>query len=153
MNTPRRNSDHTIARMIAAILGREGERKAWYRVLEQRKKMPATVPFVTSSSREMAYSVFQRFTTANICPTDLDFSNSPSLDLTSKPTSRKDQYLSGYRKTTNSYQLSTSTNASEHCSRSPLTCYMVFLLHQLWSGAIRCVVYKRYTIRLTLVLH
>lgn len=88
-----RNGDHTITRITAAILGQEGKQVAWYRGLQQGKRMSALEPFLTPSSREMAFSVLQRFTTANSCPTAVNFSSNPSLEVISRTISRKDQYL------------------------------------------------------------
>jgi hypothetical protein len=58
-----------VARQIASVVGQEGEQNGLYRVLQ--KKVPSEMPFLTTSTREFAWSALQGFTVPGSCPQDV----------------------------------------------------------------------------------
>jgi hypothetical protein len=58
-----------VARQIASVVGQEGEQNGLYRVLQ--KKIPSSLPFLTTSTREFAWTALQGFVVPGSCPQDV----------------------------------------------------------------------------------
>lgn len=61
------NGDAAPVRIIASVIGQEGEQTGWYRVLLGLR--PSEKPFLTTSTASFAYSVLQGF--IDSCPFDI----------------------------------------------------------------------------------
>lgn len=58
--------DSGLARLIASVIGQEGEQQGWYRVLQG--KIPSELPFLTTSDLSFAFTAIQSFTVPGSCP-------------------------------------------------------------------------------------
>ena len=61
-----KNGDSDLILGVASVIGQEGEQNGWYRSF--LKKIPSALPFLTTSSREFAFSALQGFTVPGSCP-------------------------------------------------------------------------------------
>lgn len=59
-------NDRVLARLIAAVVGQEGEQDGWYRI--QQGKVPSQLPFLTTSDLSFAFTAIQSFTIPGSCP-------------------------------------------------------------------------------------
>ncbi|KAI1152042.1 hypothetical protein F4825DRAFT_462172 [Nemania diffusa] len=57
---------NSIVYVLAQALGQEGQQSGWFRSLQH--KPPSAEPFLTSSTRELAFSWIQRFIVPGSCP-------------------------------------------------------------------------------------
>lgn len=75
---------NSIVYVLAQALGQEGQQSGWYRSLQG--KHPSAEPFLTSSTRDFAFSWLQRFTVPGSCPNleDIPIKIFPPLDVGSK---------------------------------------------------------------------
>ncbi|EIW68062.1 hypothetical protein TREMEDRAFT_22632, partial [Tremella mesenterica DSM 1558] len=70
---------------IASVIGQEGEQEGWYRVL--LGKIPNELPFLTRSTRELAFSILQTFVDPASCPNigDIQLKTLKPLTLLNPP--------------------------------------------------------------------
>jgi len=64
------NNDNALTRGIAAVIGQEGEQEGFYRLLANKNLIPNELPFLTTSTREFAFSALQAFTVPGSCPNE-----------------------------------------------------------------------------------
>jgi len=86
--------DNTLIQGVAAVIGQEGEQNGWYRTF--LGKVPSALPFLTTSTREFAFSAVQGFTVPGSCP-DLNaipLQTFSPLSVTTSPIEAKSQDLS-----------------------------------------------------------
>ncbi|KAF1990133.1 hypothetical protein K402DRAFT_390438 [Aulographum hederae CBS 113979] len=69
------NNDNGLVRGIGSVIGNEGEQEGFYRVLQ--KKRPNELPFLTTSTRDFAFSALQAFVAPGSCPNE----NEINLDI------------------------------------------------------------------------
>lgn len=71
---------NSIIYVLAQALGQEGQQSGWFRSLQH--KPPSAEPFLTSSTREFAFSWLQRFVVPGSCATlsDIPLRIFPALD-------------------------------------------------------------------------
>jgi hypothetical protein len=62
------NNDNALTRGIASVIGQEGEQEGFYRLLRNKKLIPSAQPFLTTSTRDFAFSALQGFIVAGTCP-------------------------------------------------------------------------------------
>jgi hypothetical protein len=67
------DGDAGLIRGVASVIGQEGEQNGFYRLFSG--KTPSALPFLTTSTREFAFSALQGFTVPGSCP------NSNTIDL------------------------------------------------------------------------
>lgn len=60
------DGDSGLIRGVASVIGQEGEQNGFYRTL--LNKIPAALPFLTTSTREFAFTAIQSFTVTGSCP-------------------------------------------------------------------------------------
>lgn len=60
------NGDAPLTRHIASVIGQEGEQQGYYRLLQ--KLRPNELPFLTTSTRDFAFTAIQSFTVSGTCP-------------------------------------------------------------------------------------
>ncbi|KAF2668463.1 hypothetical protein BT63DRAFT_277834 [Microthyrium microscopicum] len=72
------NNDTGVLRGLASIIGQEGEQDAFYRLLQNKNLIPSALPFLTTSTRDFAFSALQAFVVPGSCPNE----NLISKDLT-----------------------------------------------------------------------
>lgn len=72
-----------IVSVLAQALGQEGQQSGWFRSLQG--KHPSAEPFLTTSTREFAFSWLQRFTVSGSCPSlgDIPLKTFPRMDVVS----------------------------------------------------------------------
>lgn len=61
-----RGGDAGLARLIASVIGQEGEQQGWYRL--RQGKIPSELPFLTTSDLSFAFTAVQGFTVPGSCP-------------------------------------------------------------------------------------
>ncbi|PKY08411.1 putative sexual development protein [Aspergillus campestris IBT 28561] len=61
-----RNGDSALTRVVAAIIGNQGEQQGWYRVF--MGKVPSETPMLTTSAREFGFSYVEQFVLPGSCP-------------------------------------------------------------------------------------
>lgn len=61
------NGDAGLPGAIAAVVGQEGEQNGLYRILENKNLIPSALPFLTTSTRDFAFSALQSFVNG-YCP-------------------------------------------------------------------------------------
>jgi len=88
------NNDNANTRGVAAVIGQEGEQNGFYRLLQ--KKIPSSQPFLTTSTRDFAFSALQAFVVPGSCPNAdlIDLKIFGVLNLETKVIEPKDQTLS-----------------------------------------------------------
>jgi hypothetical protein len=64
------NNDNALTRGIASVIGQEGEQEGFYRLLRNKKLIPSSQPFLTTSVRDFAFSALQGFTVPGTCPNE-----------------------------------------------------------------------------------
>jgi hypothetical protein len=81
------NNDNALTRGVAAVIGQEGEQEGFYRLLRNKKLIPSSQPFLTTSTRDFAFSALQGFVVPGSCPNCkfLIPSPSPSNHLLTPP--------------------------------------------------------------------
>ncbi|KAH8700203.1 putative sexual development protein [Talaromyces proteolyticus] len=57
--------DFGLARLIASVIGNEGEQQGWFRI--QQGKIPSELPFLTTSALPFAFTAVQQFTVPGSC--------------------------------------------------------------------------------------
>lgn len=55
-----------LVRGIGSVIGQEGEQEGFYRLFQN--KLPSSAPFLTTSTRDIAFSALQAFTVPHSCP-------------------------------------------------------------------------------------
>lgn len=60
------NSDDGLVRAVASVIGNEGEQQGFYRLVQ--KKRPSAQPFLTTATRDFAFTAIQSFTIPGSCP-------------------------------------------------------------------------------------
>lgn len=60
------NGDAGLTRGIASVIGQEGEQEGWYRLLQG--KIPSELPFLTTSTRDFAFTAINSFVVPGSCP-------------------------------------------------------------------------------------
>ena len=75
---------NSIIYVLAQALGQEGQQSGWFRSLQA--KHPSAEPFLTSSTRDFAFSWLQRFIVPGSCPDmeDIPLQIFPPLNVESK---------------------------------------------------------------------
>lgn len=75
------SSSHPIIYVLAQALGQEGQQSGWFRALQG--KPPSAEPFLTSSTRDFAFSWLQRWVVPGSCPSleDIPLKRFPPLDV------------------------------------------------------------------------
>jgi hypothetical protein len=89
------NNDTSLIRITASIIGQEGEQEAIFRLLQKKHRTAPTIPFLTSSTREYAFSALQQFIVPNSCPSfgDLDLPTFGILRTNEEKISVEDQMV------------------------------------------------------------
>jgi hypothetical protein len=64
------NNDNANTRGIASVIGQEGEQEGFYRLLQNKGLIPNALPFLTTSTRDFAFSALQAFVIPGSCPND-----------------------------------------------------------------------------------
>jgi hypothetical protein len=62
------NNDNALTRGVASVIGQEGEQEGFYRLLRNKKLIPSSQPFLTTSTRDFAFSALQGFAVPGSCP-------------------------------------------------------------------------------------
>lgn len=61
-----KNGDTGLLRTIASVIGNEGEQEGFFRLVQ--KKIPSSKPFLTTSTRDFAFTAIQGFIVPGSCP-------------------------------------------------------------------------------------
>lgn len=61
-------NDNALTRGVASVIGQEGEQEAFFRLVRDKKLIPSSQPFLTTSSRDFAFSALQGFVVPGSCP-------------------------------------------------------------------------------------
>jgi len=64
------NNDNANTRGIASVIGQEGEQNGFYRILQNKNLIPNAAPFLTTSTRDFAFSALQGFVVPGSCPNE-----------------------------------------------------------------------------------
>jgi len=64
------NNDNAATRGIASVIGQEGEQEGFYRILQNKNLIPSSQPFLTTSTRDFAFSALQAFVVPGSCPNE-----------------------------------------------------------------------------------
>jgi len=64
------SNDNALTRGIASVIGQEGEQEGFYRLLRNKKLIPSSQPFLTTSTRDFAFSALQGFVVPGSCPNE-----------------------------------------------------------------------------------
>jgi len=64
------NNDNAATRGIASVIGQEGEQNGFYRILQNKGLIPSSQPFLTTSTRDFAFSALQGFVVPGSCPNE-----------------------------------------------------------------------------------
>jgi len=62
------NNDNALTRGVASVVGQEGEQEGFYRLLQNKNLIPNELPFLTTSTRDLAFSALQAFVVPGSCP-------------------------------------------------------------------------------------
>lgn len=62
------NNDNALTRGIASVIGQEGEQEGFFRLARDKKLIPSSQPFLTTSTRDFAFSALQGFVVPGSCP-------------------------------------------------------------------------------------
>ena len=81
-------SDASLARLITAVVGQEGEQEGWYRT--QQRRIPSQLPFLTTSDLNLALTAVQSFTIPGSCPNirDIPLKTFQPLTILTPPTAK-----------------------------------------------------------------
>lgn len=60
------NGDDGLVRAVSSVIGNEGEQEGFYRLVQ--KKHPSAQPFLTTATRDFAFTAIQSFTISGSCP-------------------------------------------------------------------------------------
>jgi hypothetical protein len=63
------NNDHALTRGVASVVGQEGQQDGFYRILQNKNKVPSELPFLTTSTRDFAFSSLEQGVIVS-CPND-----------------------------------------------------------------------------------
>jgi hypothetical protein len=63
------NGDNPQTRAVASIVGQEGEQEGFYRILQNKNLIPNALPFLTTSTRDFAFSALEQGVIVS-CPND-----------------------------------------------------------------------------------
>ena len=55
------NNDDALTGAVASVVGQEGEQNGFYRILQNQNLIPSALPFLTTSTRDFAFSALQGF--------------------------------------------------------------------------------------------
>jgi len=85
--------DAALIRGVSSVIGQEGEQNGWYRTF--LGKIPSALPFLTTSTREFAFSAIQGFVVPGSCPSlsSIDLQIFPPLNVNTSPIEDKEQDL------------------------------------------------------------
>lgn len=89
------NNDNGLTRGVAAVIGQEGEQEGFYRILQNQNKIPSSQPFLTTSTRDFAFSALQGFVVPGSCPNEalINLKIFGPLNVLTKTILPKDQLL------------------------------------------------------------
>jgi hypothetical protein len=91
------NNDNAATRGIASVVGQEGEQEGFYRILQNKGLIPSELPFLTTSTRDFAFSALQSFIVPGSCPNEQDLLKGLKifgvLTLDTKTVQKADQNL------------------------------------------------------------
>ncbi|RJE22891.1 sexual development protein [Aspergillus sclerotialis] len=81
-------SDSSLARLITAVVGQEGEQEGWYRT--QQRRIPSQLPFLTTSDLNFAFTAVQSFIIPGSCPNirDIPLKTFQPLTILTPPTTK-----------------------------------------------------------------
>lgn len=60
------NGDAGLVRAVSSVIGNEAEQEGFYRLVQ--KKRPSAQPFLTTATRDFAFTAIQSFTVQGSCP-------------------------------------------------------------------------------------
>ncbi|KAF2997841.1 hypothetical protein E8E13_001812 [Curvularia kusanoi] len=60
------NQDHGLVRAVTSVVGNEAEQEGFFRLMQ--KKRPSSQPFVTTATRDFAFTAIQDFVIEGSCP-------------------------------------------------------------------------------------
>jgi hypothetical protein len=60
------NGDAPLTRLVASVIGQEGEQEGWFRLLQDQ--IPNELPFLTTSAAPFAFTALQGFAAPGSCP-------------------------------------------------------------------------------------
>jgi hypothetical protein len=63
------NNDNALTRGVASVVGQEGQQDGFYRLLQNKNKVPSELPFLTTSTRDFAFSSLEQGVLVS-CPND-----------------------------------------------------------------------------------
>lgn len=61
-----KNQDDGLVRAVTSIVGNEGEQEGFFRLMQ--KKRPSSQPFLTTATRDFAFTAIQNFVVEGSCP-------------------------------------------------------------------------------------
>ncbi|QDS70671.1 hypothetical protein FKW77_001237 [Venturia effusa] len=61
-------NDNALTRGVASVIGQEGEQEGFFRLVRDKKLIPSSQPFLTTSTRHFAFSALQGFVVPGSCP-------------------------------------------------------------------------------------
>ncbi|KAF2402085.1 late sexual development protein [Trichodelitschia bisporula] len=64
------NGDAALTTGVASVVGQEGEQDGFYRILQNKNLIPNALPFLTTSTRDFAFSALQGFVIPGTCPNE-----------------------------------------------------------------------------------
>ncbi|KAF2092694.1 hypothetical protein NA57DRAFT_49804 [Rhizodiscina lignyota] len=65
------NNDDSLTRGVASVVGQEGQQDGFFRLLEKKGKVPSELPFLTTSTRDFAFSFLEQSVVVS-CPNNND---------------------------------------------------------------------------------
>jgi hypothetical protein len=63
------SKDVALTRGVASVVGQEGAQTGFFRIVENKNKIPSELPFLTTSTRDFAFSALEQGVLVN-CPND-----------------------------------------------------------------------------------
>ncbi|OCK81590.1 late sexual development protein [Lepidopterella palustris CBS 459.81] len=86
-----KNGDDGLVRGVSSVIGQEGEQEGFYHVLQNKR--PNTLPFLTTSVRDFAFTAIQSFTIPGSCPNinTIPLKTFQPLNILSTPTATTGQ--------------------------------------------------------------
>jgi len=90
------NKDYLFTRVVASVIGQEGQQSGFYRVIQQKPKIPSELPFLTTGVRDFAWTFLQTVVVPGSCPNanQINLKVFGSLSLLTSPVQAADQTLS-----------------------------------------------------------
>jgi hypothetical protein len=112
-----------LTQAVASVVGQEGEQNGFFRVLQA--KVPSSLPFLTASIRDFAFTALQGFTVPGSCPnlSDIKLFTFAGLNVLTSPINPNDQNL----------QFSFDTNSLSNAAVT-IPNKKVYLANYDWAG-------------------